>query len=1839
MADLLAGNKDFALMGGGGGRSRGGRHTSMDFGFDAGGGGSDPLDRLKTEFDQRRHSAPSQAAEPEMDEEDLKFQLEMQRELGLAGLDTDLGMESPADVGQGLSRRSSPSPAPVPSGSQNSDDGSLDDILGDVLDDDFRKPAKKVVRAPSKATPSRRSLVADDVDSLIDEADPHGSAPASSRAESNAPSRRGSVGGGYDESFGLAGDETPMPRRGSIAGRPPRAVSQTSRGESPMKHDDQSQSPGHRGSRGNFDFDHEAQGRGRRSRPQSVASDYDSFAPSDHSGAGEAAAGSRMSHASSQHGLDAASQHGGFDGDFLADGSGVHGAAGGGRPGRRKLAGGPRPSTTPADDNLFLPGDGDDGALASRNATALGARSASPFGEASGGSMTPPRTRERGPVDSDVGDDVPLYQPKAQAPPPASGGLFETELAVKPKRRLGKAKASPAPTPPPVTPPPQEEDNYGRATPPTSQQATPQHGALPLPAEGSREASLSPTGGIGRPPPLSPSQPIPSEELSGHVLGRQQQQQRAASPPSPSHDEIPQGENDNSDLDDLLQDNTRPPQPAAAQPPLAELTTPVSQSAQGLSGGGGGGSEDELPDFLRGERRPRRGERLGQAISTGLDLGFSAEDLDTALNESASATVPDASHVLGEGSGSGSGANLMDVPLLTAKPKASRRLAKAKPKVAAAPLEMAADQVQPASKAGSVLSSGHSAGSRASASPSGGQQHVGSSAQSPAASAVPSAALSATASVAASGVGPADNSAHTATAGAVASGSNSLGAHSAPPSAVPSGAHSLAAHSATPSAVPSGAPSIAAHSASRSVAPSTGHGVGAPSGSLGSPVNSTAMSAHSSLHAGSAPLAQGSMRGSAGMAGSEHVSAADGAFAPPSIPSAAGSGGGHMRTDEVAAAHSVAASSSVAMSAGLHNGITSVEIDQQAYYAALAASGGQHHIAAVAAAAARQQALLQVGQDFTGIASVPPSVGGAQLVDLAQPRHPGAGYGLLPARGLPPGSPLTQTAQSDAGSLRPHSYDEPTAPPPDPAQARAASAAAAAAAAATAVAATGGSPLASEARKSTICGGGGSPASEPLLSLYGGVDGPADLGVRPFGGGGFAAFPPLAAAPSTDLLSKLAYSEAKVRQLELQLEDCDVRWAQRTADAKQQSDAEHERMELQCRRLEAELDRCKEIHSGDLRHLNETKQLQLNGFEVEKENARRDERQKAKAEVENVRQDHALEIEELRRKHARALGIVQQQADMEVESLRRAQSGEHQLAKLVEQVQGSVTEVERMSKRVETDKSLEWSMRERQLEVREKNVREMEDRLSAQTKEVEDQRRRVSELVRHMEDSQVDDRSALSLERERLEAEHKRLLALQQSVRDADRNNKEALKHAWAQLEDDRHSFQQDMLRGESEVNNRREEVELQERQVRQEHERLKSLHEQIEVARQNASRRIRETEAAIANERRCLMSDLEVFEEKRRIFAGEVLKVDGDRKKLEEDRGAFDREVRSVGQMAAEVQHRSEELKTLHEQAAEARAEIQRLRGQLVEERTAQGSELEKLKTMQTLIEQQRLQLLQTENQMRVRGIEDIDFLVTTEAAFPAEADAASGLRGPFGALGGEAFGPTSPMLPATPQAAAGLYPPLGAPSGIAPNGMTTSSHSNDAAFAKSASVAARSVKGGRGSRLVAGFGSTRMPATPGQAGAGSHMQLQTLLRRTREASGEMQIYIQEQFRFLRRQQQGGEDADDHNLVVDGLQRHHWGGGAAGQYDTGLRADNLRFDTGLGADNLLHGDAGLGSAAHGWPVPQSMFGGGEPVAAALTATTSTESNGHEEDVVGGHTLEAFRPLSSEFDLTSGSTM
>jgi len=261
----------------------------------------------------------------------------------------------------------------------------------------------------------------------------------------------------------------------------------------------------------------------------------------------------------------------------------------------------------------------------------------------------------------------------------------------------------------------------------------------------------------------------------------------------------------------------------------------------------------------------------------------------------------------------------------------------------------------------------------------------------------------------------------------------------------------------------------------------------------------------------------------------------------------------------------------------------------------------------------------------------------------------------------------------------------------------------------------------------------------------------------------------------------------------------------------------------------------------------------------------------------------------------------------------------------------------------------------------------------------------------------------------------------------------------------------------------------------------------------------------------------------------------------------------------------------------------------------------------------------LQTENQLRMRGIEDIDLMVTTQATFPADgsgfAQAGQTTGNPFegftmpvnvfGGLGN----PGKENLAAAP-----FTQPAGAPAGAYPAGGSATWSGRGMSDLGQRMPATPGIAGSTGHRLPPGGGGGGYGG-----GGGSRMELQTLLRRTKEASGDV-LYVQEQFRFL---QQSGQPAGQ----VHRDERHPpWpsSGGGVG-FGVGSSGSNSRLRP--------HMSLAGGQAATRMVPNFPQHAGHAPAMLMGSRSTSTEEDDWQ---ASHHTLEGMRPLSSDIDATSG---
>lgn len=148
-----------------------------------------------------------------------------------------------------------------------------------------------------------------------------------------------------------------------------------------------------------------------------------------------------------------------------------------------------------------------------------------------------------------------------------------------------------------------------------------------------------------------------------------------------------------------------------------------------------------------------------------------------------------------------------------------------------------------------------------------------------------------------------------------------------------------------------------------------------------------------------------------------------------------------------------------------------------------------------------------------------------------------------------------------------------------------------------------------------------------------------------------------------------------------------------------------------------------------------------------------------------------------------------------------------------------------ISKKLDAKNSGEDDHRDKTLDKREEMIRATERQLQDQQGEIETQRRKMTELVKRMEDELSDGRHAEELKAERIEREHARLIDLQRAVKEEAAGNRAQIARLNEQAEEERRILGKEYVLKNEALNGR-------EREVKQSEERLKALEAAIEQSR-----------------------------------------------------------------------------------------------------------------------------------------------------------------------------------------------------------------------------------------------------------------------------------------------------------------------------------------------------------------------------------------------------------------------
>jgi hypothetical protein len=160
-----------------------------------------------------------------------------------------------------------------------------------------------------------------------------------------------------------------------------------------------------------------------------------------------------------------------------------------------------------------------------------------------------------------------------------------------------------------------------------------------------------------------------------------------------------------------------------------------------------------------------------------------------------------------------------------------------------------------------------------------------------------------------------------------------------------------------------------------------------------------------------------------------------------------------------------------------------------------------------------------------------------------------------------------------------------------------------------------------------------------------------------------------------------------------------------------------------------EMDSLEATHASDLSQLQHVKRILAQGHGDEGD-IRKDERLKAKAELDELRQRQQDELQELQQEHGRVLSDAKRRTEMELVNLHQIQADEQeQLTRLLDGVKSSVLDVMRVVDEATVDKSTQLTSQDQKLEARERSLGEVEDRLMAESKAASEQQQKVFDLI------------------------------------------------------------------------------------------------------------------------------------------------------------------------------------------------------------------------------------------------------------------------------------------------------------------------------------------------------------------------------------------------------------------------------------------------------------------------------------------------------------------------------
>eukprot|EP00916_Digyalum_oweni_P025759 GHVL01042399.1.p1 GENE.GHVL01042399.1~~GHVL01042399.1.p1 ORF type:complete len:640 (+),score=148.48 GHVL01042399.1:902-2821(+) len=454
---------------------------------------------------------------------------------------------------------------------------------------------------------------------------------------------------------------------------------------------------------------------------------------------------------------------------------------------------------------------------------------------------------------------------------------------------------------------------------------------------------------------------------------------------------------------------------------------------------------------------------------------------------------------------------------------------------------------------------------------------------------------------------------------------------------------------------------------------------------------------------------------------------------------------------------------------------------------------------------------------------------------------------------------------------------------------------------------------------------------------------------------------------STDL-------QAAARKFAAELQDRESVFQRQLAIRESDWASQKQQLQQSERRLEEEISRIKILHVEELRQVKDSKakgeRMLLSEFEVKLETART----AALRDKETLEVQFSNEKDQLRREHENNLQTHNAASEKELAGLKRQLHEQMRIGELMGKIQQSAQQVDDIHRKFDSARGFEESQRLSQLDEREKSLKDMEKKLTAHQQDIDDQRKRLTQLIGDFDSQSKDHRDSSDSQNQRLQTEHTRLIQLQENLKESDRQSKRLLEDTRQQLLEEKREAMSRVSAMEADLHRKQDSLEKSNIRLQREIQSYKESKNASERALASSAARVRESEQLAAKERQNILVEMQVMEEKKMEFLHEKEAMTGERSWLEIEKARLEEEQAQLERAAVHVKQQSVLVVKLHDEAMVALRESEVSKDHLESEAAYRKEEMRNMRLMSEALQQQKLELMRTETHLRdKRGWGDV--------------------------------------------------------------------------------------------------------------------------------------------------------------------------------------------------------------------------------------------------------------------------